>query len=109
LSYARVMRTHPIAALIALSLPLAAAADSMRCGRWVVNETSSSAEILEKCGEPQQKEVREEEVYAPTRLGGRRRVGVQIVEQWTYQRSSNSLPMQVTVVDGKVVKLQRVE
>ena len=35
----------------------------MRCGKWVVNETMTTAEILQKCGEPQNKEVSKEDVY----------------------------------------------
>ena len=103
------MRTHLIAALIALCLPLAAAADSMRCGKWVVNETSSSAEILQKCGEPQQKDVKKEDVYARNTLGHSNKVGETVIERWLYKRSSGSLPMQVTIVDGKVVSLARAE
>ena len=45
-------------------LPLAATAESMRCGKWVVNETMTTAEILQKCGEPQNKEVSKEDVFA---------------------------------------------
>ena len=51
------MRILALSCLTFLLLPLAAPADSMRCGKWVVNETASSAEILQKCGEPQQKDV----------------------------------------------------
>jgi hypothetical protein len=103
------MRPSALVASLLLILPLAAAADSMRCGKWVVNETASSAEILQKCGEPQQKDVTKEDVYARNAVGGRSKVGVTVTERWIYKRSSGSLPMRVTIVDGKVVSIARAE
>ena len=90
-------------------LPLAASADSMRCGKWVVSETTSSAEILQKCGEPQQKDVAREDVLGKNALGNAIKLGVKVTERWRYQRSTNTLPMLVTIVDGKVVSIERTE
>jgi hypothetical protein len=105
----RAMRS-PTFVMLALSLlPFAALADSMRCGQWVVNETSSSAEILEKCGEPQQKDVTKEDVYAKNTIGGTHKVGVTVTERWRYQASNRVLPMLVTIVDGKVASVARAE
>lgn len=80
----------------------------MRCGPWVVNETASVAEVLEKCGEPQHKETRTEDVLSrnPT-TGFVFKVGTRVVERWIYQRSQGSLPMAVTIIDGKIQKLER--
>jgi hypothetical protein len=103
------MRTSALIASLLLMLPLAAAADSMRCGKWVVNETASSAEILEKCGEPQKKDVTQEDVYARNTIGGTSKVGVTVKERWLYQSSNRALPMLVTIVDGKVVSIARAE
>lgn len=103
------MRTSALFATLFLVLPFAASADSMRCGKWVVNETSNAAEILEKCGEPQKKDVTKEDVYARNAIGGSSKVGVKVVERWRYQPSNRVLPMLVTIVDGKVVKLERTE
>lgn len=103
------MRILALSCLTLLILPRAASADSMRCGKWVVNETSSSAEILEKCGEPQQKDVTKEDVYAKNTIGGTSKVGVTVKERWIYKRNSGSLPMQVTIVDGKVISVARAE
>ena len=100
----------PTVVMIAFSiLPLAASADSMRCGKWVVSETSSSAEILEKCGEPQQKDVTKEDVYTKNTIGGTNKIGVKVTERWRYQASNRMLPMLVTIVDGKVVSVERTE
>src|SRR3712207_4949203 len=103
------MQTN-IVALIAFSLISAGAhAESMRCGSSIVDETASVATLLEKCGEPQTRDVRTEDVYAPNVQGvGTRKIGTRTIERWIYQRSSNSLPMAVTIVDGKVTRLERV-
>ena len=103
------MRIIALSCLTLAILPLAVSADSMRCGKWVVNETSSSAEILEKCGEPQQKDVTREDVYAKNTIGGTEKVGVKVTERWRYQASNRVLPMLVTIVDGKVVSVERTE
>lgn len=103
------MRVHTFAALFCLILPLAAHAESMRCGKWVVSETSSPAEIQEKCGEPQQKDVSKDDVLGKNTLGNAIKLGVKVTERWRYQRSSGSLPMLVTIVDGKVISIERTE
>ena len=103
------MRVHPFAALLCLALPLAASAESMRCGKWVVSETASTAEILEKCGAPQKKDVSHQDVYARNTLGNTNKVGVKVTERWRYQASPSQLPMLVTIIDGKVVSIERTE
>ena len=104
-----VMRSPAVVMSALFVLPFAASADSMRCGKWVVNETSSTAEILEKCGEPQDKQVSKEDVLARNPAGYVNKLGVKVTERWRYQRSSGSLPMLVTIVDGKIVSIERTE
>jgi hypothetical protein len=89
--------------------PVLSSADSMRCGKWVVNEESSVAEIAQKCGEPQQKEVTEEDVLARNNAGYSVKLGVQVTERWYYKPTPGTLKMLVTVVDGKVKSIARVE
>lgn len=103
------MRTTFVAISVLSMLPFAASAESMRCGKWVVNETSSAAEILEKCGEPQKKDISHEDVYARNALGNTNKIGVKVTERWRYQATNRVLPMLVTIVDGKVVSLDRTE
>lgn len=103
------MRASAVLGLVFTILPLAASAESMRCGKWVVSETASTAEILEKCGEPQQKDVSHEDVYARNTLGNTNKVGVKVTERWRYQASNRQLPMLVTIVDGKVVSIERTQ
>jgi hypothetical protein len=94
--------------LLIVVLPGFAAADSMRCGKWVVNEELAPAEILAKCGEPQTRNVEENEVLARNSAGHTYRAGTQTVERWVYKRSPGALPMQVTIVDGKVTEIRRI-
>ena len=103
------MRTTFVAMSVLSMLPFAASAESMRCGKWVVSETSAAAEILEKCGEPQQKDVAREDVLGKNTLGNPIKLGVKITERWRYQASNRMLPMLVTIVDGKVVSIERTD
>jgi len=103
------MRQLTVMLFVLSIVPFAASAESMRCGKWVVNETSAVAEILEKCGEPQQKDVAREDVLGKNTLGNPIRLGVKVTERWRYQASNRMLPMLVTIVDGKVVSIERTE
>lgn len=95
--------------IVSLLIPAYSVADSMRCGKWVVNEESSVAEIAQKCGEPQEKEVTEQDVLARNSAGYSRKLGVQIIERWYYQPTPGTLKMLVTIVDGKVKSIARAE
>jgi hypothetical protein len=103
------MRQFTVILFVLSILPFAASAESMRCGKWVVSETSSAAEILKKCGEPQKKDVSHEDVYTRNALGNTNKIGVKVTERWRYQASNRVLPMLVTIVDGKVVGIERTE
>lgn len=89
---------------------MVASADSMRCGKWVVNESVTVGELLSKCGEPQSRDVTQDDVYMTTVNGTRVKTDRQTVtERWVYRKSSRSLPMLVIIVDGKIVSLTRVD
>jgi hypothetical protein len=96
-------------AFLLLCAPALSFADSMRCGKWVINESSSASEIAQKCGEPQQKEVTEQDVLAKNNGGYPVKLGVQVTERWYYKPTPGSLTMLVTIVDGKVKSVQRAE
>ena len=105
----RCMRT-PAVVLCAFSiLPLTASADSMRCGKWIVNESMTIDEILQKCGEPQSKEVTKSDVYAKNPAGYSTKRGEQVIERWYYKPSSGSLTMMVKIMDGKIVSIERAD
>ena len=48
-------------------------------------------------------------MYAHNTLGNTNKVGVKVTERWRYQASNRQLPMLVTIVDGKVVSIERTE
>jgi hypothetical protein len=104
------MQAQNLLWLIAAAPITDASAESMRCDKWVVNETASVAELLEKCGAPASKDVIVDDVIArnPT-TGARNKVGTTVKEHWLYQRGAQSLPMRVTIVDGKIISIERTD
>ncbi len=82
-------------------------AETFRCGQWIASPDMSVEELLEKCGAPTTKSVEVVDVYAATVAGGRNRVGTSTIETWTYDRGSQSFPMVVTIVDGKIKSMGR--
>ena len=100
----------PAVVLCALSLlPLAASAESMRCGKWIVNETMTTNEILQKCGEPQKKDVSKQDVFAKNPAGYTTKRGEQVTERWYYKPSTGSLTMMLKIIDGKVISIERAD
>lgn len=99
---------HALAITAALTVHQPAAAESMRCGQSLVNETTSIAELLQKCGEPQQKSSTTEDVYATNAAGHRYKTGATSTrERWTYDRGPQAFRMVVTIVDGAVKSIER--
>ena len=103
------MRLPTIVTSLLSILPLAAAADSMRCGKWIVNETMTMNEILQKCGEPQNKEVSKEDVFSKNPAGFVTKRGEQVTERWFYKPTPGSLTMVVKILDGKVISIERAD
>lgn len=80
----------------------------MRCGQSLLNESSSLAELIDKCGQPQQKSSATEDVYAVNPAGARYRTGATTTrERWVYDRGAQSFRMVVTIVDGVVRSIER--
>lgn len=79
--------------------------ESMRCGSSLVSSKATVAELLAKCGEPNKKEVRIEDVRRKG-LYGYFKVGETTIETWTYQRSNRVLPRVVTIVDGDILRIE---
>ena len=90
-----------------LSLANAAAAESFRCGQWIVSEDVSVEELLQKCGEPTEKSSETFDVHGPTASGRRNKRGTTTIEKWTYDRGSQAAPMVVTIVDGRIKSMER--
>lgn len=104
-----VLRSACVMALLAAaSAP--ASADSMRCGKWVVNESVTVDELVSKCGQPRSKDITKDDVYATNMNGMRVKTDrVTVTERWIYQPSRRSLPMVVVIVDGRIVSLTRAD
>jgi hypothetical protein len=96
-----------IAAL--LILPFAASADEkFRCGNWIASSDMSVDELVQKCGEPTSRASRTEDVMVRNRNNGLvLKSGETLIETWTYDRGSQSAPMVVTIVDGRIKSIDR--
>ncbi len=101
------MRLRLPTLLMLLLPPVACGDEALRCGSWLVTLPVSQTELLQKCGEPDYRESTAEDVRAPARGGGSRAIGTTIIEKWTYRTDPGSLPMLVTLVDGKVTRIER--
>jgi hypothetical protein len=87
-------------------LPLAAAADSMRCGSKLVKEDDTLDEVLAVCGEPVSKQRTWIQRAPQFEFGGNEypfpgREDVP-VDVWIYDFGSHKLRMRVRFVAGKV-------
>jgi hypothetical protein len=95
---------------VALSSGAIVQADTMRCGSKLVSESATLDELLQKCGQPQDRQVVKEDQYAINPNGARVKTGLQTVkERWIYQPSSRALPMAVQIVDGKIISITRAD
>jgi hypothetical protein len=86
-----------------------ALAETFRCGQRIASPEMSVEALLEICGKPTTKTVETVDVYARTAAGGRIRTGTSVIETWTYDRGSQSFPMVVTIVDGRIKSMERGE
>lgn len=100
---------HLLIALLA-GLPLAAGAETFRCGQSIASSDMSVEELLAKCGEPDRKTTETVDVYGPNAQGsGRVKRGTVTSEKWTYDRGPSSFAMVVTIEDGKIKSMERAE
>lgn len=68
-------------------------ADSFGCGRWVVSEDLSPAQIREKCGEPDSKTSETVEVCGGGAIRGAAiKLGTSTIERWTYNAARRRRP-----------------
>jgi hypothetical protein len=73
-----------------------------RCGQSLVSAEVSLAELLQKCGNPSSERVS----YVDVRNEYGAKVGTSTVETWRYDRGTRASAMIVTVVDGKIEKIE---
>lgn len=98
-----------IAVAAVLAAATAQAGETIRCGRWVVDESATVDELVRKCGEPASKRLVEEDVLVKNPDNTRRTVGTTVTEYWTYDRGSRSFRILVTIVDGRIRSIERAE
>ena len=105
-----VMKARTAWTVLASLLPLVASAENFRCGKWVINESTTLTELTQKCGEPTAHESRTEDVRQRNQYtGGWMKVGETTIETWTYDRGARAQPMVVTIVDGRIKSIERLE
>ena len=105
---------HQLLALAALMVGIVSQAhgETIRCGSSIVDESASVDELVQKCGQPASKryEERDIRVRTPNDLASNtRKVGTTVTEYWTYDRGSHASPVVVTISDGKIHSIERVE
>jgi hypothetical protein len=98
-----------IAAFVLLS-PLGASAETFRCGKWIIDTDTTPEELTQKCGPPASQESKTEEVKARNHNNGLWvRTGETTTEIWTFDRGPQAAPMVVTIIDGKIKSIERLQ
>jgi len=104
------MNFRVVIAMCALISPFGASAETFRCGKWIINTDTTLEELTHKCGPPTSHESKTEEVKARNRNNGLWvRTGETTTEIWTFDRGPQAAPMVVTIVDGKIKSIERLE
>jgi hypothetical protein len=84
----------------------AAFADSFRCCTYLSREGMPSAEIAEKCGEPNTSESVREPIMARRANGSAFQIGVTTIETWTYDRGPGLFKARATIEEGIATKIE---
>jgi len=92
-----------------LMVPMSLQAETFRCGNVLVSGDTPAAEIVAKCGPPSHKEVSEVEPLVRNQNGVMVRLPTVRTETWTFDRGPKALAMKVTIVDGKVMRVESVK
>jgi len=102
-----VVNDWPPAARLALAAGLAwclgcqdLPADTFRCGQKVVRTGDSEAELLQRCGEPMERQSATEEIWLKDGLDRVR------VNRWYYKLSERRLQRVVVLYKGHVVEIR---
>jgi len=90
------------AAALALAVPPARAQSSLQCDGGIVSVGDSKLDLLGKCGNPTLVEERLAE-----RWGGSGHYLAVTAEEWTYNFGPNRFLQFVTLVGGKVIRIER--
>jgi hypothetical protein len=93
-------RSLLIVLLMLLWAPASASDKSVRCGSKIVKIGMSMQEVLNYCGEPDQKEIEEQAVRSGNRVTGTTELHI-----WTYNRPTGQVP---AVLEFDVDKLMTI-
>jgi len=104
-----VMRRAMMVLGAVLAAGTAQAGETIRCGRWVVDESATVEELVQKCGEPASKRRVEKPILVENPDNTRRMVGTTVTEYWTYDRGTRAFQIVVTIVDGRIRSIERAE
>ncbi|MEJ8568726.1 DUF2845 domain-containing protein [Elongatibacter sediminis] len=86
--------------LLVMAAPPLSWSDSFRCGRKVVRDGDSAADVLSRCGEPGRRESGQASIWLPQ---GRKQVRV---ERWYYLNGPRRLERIVLLYRGRVVGVE---
>jgi hypothetical protein len=104
------MNARAAITMVAILLPLAASAETFRCGKWIISVDLTPEELTSKCGAPTSHESRTEDIKSRNRNNGLLiKTGETTTEIWTYDRGSQAAPMVVTIIDGRIKSIERLE
>jgi len=80
--------------------------DSMRCGNALITVGMVGAQVIEKCGQPKDKNVTEVPQRARRSGGTSAVIGTLRVERWTYDRGYGQFPALLTFEGGKLKSIE---
>ena len=81
------------------------AADAMRCGDTLVYEGDSKFDVLDKCGDPLDKQTYEQSTPLYNDAGYRVGTSSGTIDVWTYQKSSVEFQYVLTFDEGILKKI----
>lgn len=92
---------------VAIALPGAAHADTMRCGQRIVTEGNSTYDVKMRCGEPvmanRRTELRSQRIWLQDR-SIEQMVEV-VIEEWTYDFGPTKFIMYLTFEQGRLISV----
>ena len=104
------MNRRVVIGMCVLMWPVAASAETFRCGKWIIDTDTTVEELTQKCGPPTAHESKTEEVKARNRNNGLWvRTGETTTEIWTFDRGPRAAPMVVTIIDGRIKSIERLQ
>jgi hypothetical protein len=89
-----------------LAVAAARADDTIMCGNSLVSVGMVAEQVVAKCGEPKDRSFSETPIRARLPNGTLAVVGVQQIEQWTYDRGQGRFPALLTFEDGKLQSIE---